>query len=419
MTNPFFTLRGGLLHAEDVPVARIAAAYGTPFYCYSKAALTAAYQDFAAAFRDMPALICFAVKANGNLNVIGCLGALGAGADVVSGGELQRALAAGVDAGKIIFSGVGKTQDEILAAARAGIYQFNAESLPELDALAAAAETLSMTLPVALRVNPDVDAQTHAKIATGEADSKFGINLAHLGAALEAVRQRPRLDLCGIAVHIGSQLTSLAPFDAAFGVTARLIKDLQGRGFGISRVDAGGGLGIRYRDETVPAAADYAAVVRRHFGGSGLHIGLEPGRRLVAAAGILVSRVIYAKTGDAKNFLIIDAAMNDLMRPALYDAWHGIFAAQPGGAAKVWDVVGPVCETGDQLGLERRLPMLQAGDLVAIENAGAYGASMASTYNARRLVPEFMVDGGAFALIRRAVGIDEQMRWDVAPVWSR
>lgn len=428
-----FAWHDGRLHAEAVPVARIAAAWGTPFYCYSQATLQENYHNFAAALADLNPLICYAVKANGNRSVIRALSECGAGADVVSVGELQRAVAAGVPAQKIIFSGVGKTPAEIAAAASAGIYQFNAESVPELTALNTVGQTLQRRLPVALRINPDVDPRTHAKIATGQKETKFGINLSELPTALDVLRAAQHLDFCGIALHIGSQLTELEPFDQAFAVSATLISELRGQGHDIRRVDVGGGLGIRYNTEEPPDPAAYAALVRRHFGGQNLHIGLEPGRRLVGDVGILVSRVIFAKTGAHKNFLIIDAAMNDLVRPAMYEAWHDIVPVNKTSAADapddagsatqsksaLYDVVGPICETSDLLGANRLLPVMQPGDLVAIRAAGAYGASMSSTYNARTLIPEFMVDGDSFALIRRPVAIEEQMSWDVPPVWTR
>ncbi len=427
-----FAWHNGRLQAEAVPVARIAAAWGTPFYCYSRAALQDNYHAFAQALADLNPLICYAVKANGNLSVIRTLAESGAGADVVSVGELQRALTAGVPATKIIFSGVGKTPAEIAAAASAGIYQFNAESVPELAALDAVGQMLQRRLSVALRINPDVDPRTHAKISTGQKETKFGINLSELPDALAALRAASHVDFCGIAIHIGSQLTELEPFDQAFAVSAALIRELRGQGHAINRVDVGGGLGIRYDAEEPPDPTEYAALVRRHFGGQNLHIGLEPGRRLVGDAGILVSRVIYAKHGAHKNFLIIDAAMNDLVRPAMYDAWHDIVPvderpiaslADAGEAARhlsaSYDIVGPICETSDLLGANRLLPGMQPGDLVAIRAAGAYGASMSSTYNARTLIPEFMVDGDSFALIRRPVAIEEQMSWDVSPVWTR
>jgi len=437
--SQFFPRHDGTLYAEGVPLTRIAEAYGTPFYCYSRANLQTEYRALATAMADLNPLICFAVKACPNISVIHTLAEQGAGADVVSVGEMQRALAAGVPANKIIFSGVGKTPEEITAAATAGIYQFNVESVPELATIASIGEKLGMRLPIALRINPDVDPRTHAKISTGQKETKFGISLAHLEDSLAIIRQQPALDFCGIAVHIGSQLTELEPFDQAFSIVAALIKGLQTQGHTIRRVDLGGGIGICYADETPPSPEAYAALVRQHFGNSGLHIGMEPGRRLVGEAGILVSRVIYAKHGEDKNFLIIDAAMNDLVRPAMYEAWHDIVPVQAptptsatadapayGGeaarrlsATTLYDVVGPICETSDLFGQDRLLPTAQPDDLIAITCAGAYGASMSSTYNARTLIPEIMVDGETFALIRRPVTIDEQIQWDVPPVWVK
>ncbi len=416
-----FARQDGALWLERVPLARIAACYGTPFYCYSSAALTAAYQELAEACAAFAPLICYAVKANSNLAVIRHFAALGAGADVVSGGELQRARTAGVPADKIVFSGVGKSPAELRQAAAAGIHQFNVESLPELAALGELATALGQRLPVALRLNPDVDPRTHAKIATGGGATKFGISLTQLDAVLALLRQQPLLDCCGVTVHIGSQLLDLAPFDQAFSIIARVIQDLRAQGLALRRVDLGGGLGIQYADTAPPALSAYAALIMQHFGKLDLAISLEPGRKLVGAAGLLVSAVLYAKQGAERNFLVIDAAMNDLMRPALYDAWHDIIPvqAQADAALTPWDVVGPVCETSDLFGEGRLLPPLAPGDLVAITCAGAYGASMASTYNSRALVPEFMVKDDCFGLIRRPIPPDEQMGWDVPPVWCR
>ncbi|MEJ0062792.1 MAG: diaminopimelate decarboxylase [Alphaproteobacteria bacterium] len=408
-------------NVEAVPLARLAEAYGTPLYVYSRAALRQAYGALKEALLPFDPLICYAVKANGNLSIIREFAELGAGADVVSEGEIKRALAAGVDAGKIIFSGVGKSRHAMEEAAVAGIYQFNVESIPELHLLNAVGREQGRKLPIALRVNPDVDPRTHAKIATGHKESKFGIEMTQIGLALDAVRGLPHVDLCGLAVHIGSQLTELEPFDLAFATVAGLVRDWRAAGFDIRRLDIGGGIGIRYRDESLIDLSAYAGLIGKHFGKLDLRLALEPGRFLVGPAGILLSRVMIVKPGVAKNFLIIDAAMNDLIRPAMYDAWHDIVPvnAPPGAATENWEVVGPVCETGDLFGHDRPLPAPAPGDLVAILSAGAYGASMSSTYNARTLVPEVMVDGDQFALIRRPVGIEEQIAWDVAPVWSR
>ena len=417
--SKIFAYRDGVLHAESVPVTRLAEAWPTPFYCYSRAGLRAAYGALAGALQEFNPRICFAVKANGNLAVIRTFAELGAGADVVSVGEMRRALAGGVAADKIIFSGVGKTHDEITAAVAAGIYQFNVESIPELEAIDAVGRAFGRKIAIALRVNPDVDPRTHAKISTGQKESKFGIEAEQAESALELVKRLPHIDLCGIAVHIGSQLTELEPFDQAFDVVAELVREWRAAGHDIRRVDLGGGLGIRYTDEKPADLAGYAALVRKHFGALNLHIALEPGRFLVGESGILVSKVIYAKRGLTKNFLIIDAAMNDLVRPAMYDAYHNILPVRQGTATTSWDVVGPICETSDLFGQDRSMPELAPGDTIAIMCAGAYGASMSSTYNARDLIAEIMVDGATFALIRRAVGIDEQLNWDVAPMWAR
>ncbi|MGB4101778.1 MAG: diaminopimelate decarboxylase [Alphaproteobacteria bacterium] len=417
--NPAFSYRGGVLHVESVPVTRLAEAWPTPFYCYSRGGLRTSYQALAGALQGVASRICFAVKANGNLSVIRAFAELGAGADVVSVGEMRRALAGGVAADKIIFSGVGKTRDEISTAAAAGIYQFNVESIPELEVIDAVGRAAGRRLAVALRVNPDVDPRTHAKISTGQKETKFGIEAEQTNTALEVIRRLPHVDLCSIAVHIGSQLMELEPFDEAFGVVAALVREWRAVGHDIRRVDLGGGLGIRYTGGEAADLAGYAALVRRHFGALNLEIALEPGRFLVGEAGILVSRVIYAKRGLGKNFLIIDAAMNDLVRPAMYDAYHNILPIRQGEAVTSWDIVGPICETSDLFGQARSMPDLAPGDVVAVMDAGAYGASMSSTYNARDLIAEIMVDADRFALIRRAVKIDEQLSWDVPPVWAR
>lgn len=414
-----FSYRDGALFAENVPVARLVEAIPTPFYCYSRAGLTTAYNALAGALQEFSPRICYAVKANGNLTVIRTLAQLGAGADVVSVGEMRRALAGGVAPDKIIFSGVGKTRAEIVAAVAVGIHQFNVESIPELETIDGVGRDYGRKIAVALRVNPDVDPRTHAKISTGQKETKFGIEAEQAAVALAAVKRLPNLDLCGIAVHIGSQITTMAPFDEAFGVVAALVQGWRAAGHNIRRLDLGGGLGIRYADETPPDLTAYAALVRRHFGALNLHIALEPGRFLVGNAGILVSKVIYAKRGLTKNFLIIDAAMNDLVRPAMYDAYHNIIPLRAGTPTGQWDVVGPICETSDLFGQDRQLPDLLPGDAVAIMGAGAYGASMASTYNTRNLIAEIMVDDDKFALIRRAVKIDEQLDWDTPPFWAR
>ena len=412
--------RGGELHVEDVPLPRIAEAVGTPFYCYSSAALERRYRDFAAAFAGQDATICYAVKANSNLAVIRTFARLGAGADVVSEGELRRALAAGVPADRIVFSGVGKTRAEMALALAAGIHQVNVESLPELEALSDVASGAGRTVAIGIRVNPDVDARTHAKISTGKSENKFGIDLEHAEAAFRRAADLPGVEPVAVAVHIGSQLTSLDPFRIAFGRVAELVRRLRGAGIAISRLDLGGGIGIRYRGEAPPSVAEYAAMVRELTHGLDVSLTFEPGRALAGEAGVLVSRVLYLKEGATRRFLIQDAAMNDLIRPSLYDAWHDIVPVRepaPGAAALPVDVVGPVCETGDAFATQRPLPELRPGDLLAILSAGAYGAAMSSTYNSRLLVPEVMVRGEAFAVIRPRPSYDDLLSQDRVPGW--
>ena len=417
-----FDYRGGVLHAEDVAIPDIAAAIGTPFYCYSSATLERHYRVFADAFKGQPARICYSVKTNSNLAVIRTLARQGAGADVVSEGELRRALAAGVAPEKIVFSGVGKTEDEMAFALEAGIDQFNVESEPELELLSALAAARGLTARVAIRVNPDVDAKTHEKIATGKAENKFGISWKRAPAVYARAKDLPGIEASGIDVHIGSQLTDLAPFEAAFARVAGMVEELRAAGHDIAHIDLGGGLGIPYRgDNDIPPHPDeYAAMVKRTVGHLGCSLTFEPGRLIAGNAGILVSRVIYEKQGDDRAFLILDAAMNDLIRPTLYDAFHEIRpVAEPADGAEmaVYDVVGPVCETGDFLAKGRKLPRLASGDLVAIMSAGAYGAVQASTYNTRPLVPEVMVKGGAFAEVRARPSYDAMLKQDIIPSW--
>ncbi|MDZ4382440.1 MAG: diaminopimelate decarboxylase [Parvibaculum sp.] len=417
-----FDYRGGVLHAEDVAIPDIAAAIGTPFYCYSSATLERHYRVFADAFAGQPARVCYSVKANSNLAVVATLARQGAGADVVSEGELRRALAAGIPAEKIVFSGVGKTEAEMSFALETGIDQFNVESEPELELLSALASARGLTARVAIRVNPDVDAKTHEKIATGKAENKFGISWQRAPAVYDRAKELPGIEASGIDVHIGSQLTDLAPFGAAFGRVAAMIGELRARGHDIRHIDLGGGLGIPYRgDNDMPPHPDeYAAMVQRTMGHLGCSLTFEPGRLIAGNAGILVSRVIYEKRGDDRNFLIVDAAMNDLIRPTLYDAWHEIKAvAEPRDGAETarYDVVGPVCETGDFFAKGRELPRLKSGDLVAVMSAGAYGAVQASTYNTRPLVPEVMVRGDAFEEVRARPSYDAMLKQDIIPSW--
>ncbi len=419
--SEFFAYRDGELNAEAVPIRRIAESVGTPFYVYSAAAFAAGYAAFAAAFAAERALICYAVKANSNLAVLRLFAALGAGADVVSEGELRRALAAGVPAERIVFSGVGKTAEEMAAALAAGIHQINVESVPELYRLSAVAAKLGRTAPAALRVNPDVDALTHAKIATGKKENKFGIDLGEAAAAYRLAASLPGITPVGLAVHIGSQLVDLAPYRLAFGRLATLVRRLRASGLAVSRIDLGGGIGIRYRDECPPEPADYAKLVREIFGPLDLALALEPGRALAGPAGLLVASVVYVKEGTAKRFIIVDAAMNDLIRPMLYDAWHDIAPVRLAGGVAAppspADVVGPVCETGDAFAVDRELPPLQAGDLVVFTAAGAYGAVMSSTYNSRLLVPEVLVAGGRFAVVRARPSYEAMLALDTIPDW--
>jgi diaminopimelate decarboxylase len=416
-----FAYRDGELFAEDVAIARIADAVGTPFYCYSTATLTRHYRVFADALADLNPMICFALKANGNLAVVKTLADLGAGADVVSEGELRRALAAGVPPGRIIYSGVGKTQAELAGAVDAGVHQINVESLPELTALSDVAVGRGAVADIAIRVNPNVDAETHHKIATGRKEDKFGIGIDDAPAAYDRAAQLPGVNPVAVAVHIGSQLTSLKPFRAAFLRVAELVQALRARGHTITRLDLGGGLGIPYKDETPPTPADYAAVVRETVGGLGCALAFEPGRLLVGNAGILVSRVVYIKEGHDRRFVIVDAAMNDLIRPALYDSYHALLpgrAPSPGAVLEPADIVGPICETGDTFAVARPVPPLVTGDLLAFATAGAYGAVMASTYNARPLVPEVLVNGAGYAVVRKRQSYDALLALDSFADWQ-
>jgi len=417
-----FEYRDGVLHAEDVPVPAIAKAVGTPFYCYSTATLTRHYKVFSQAFHDMNALVCYALKANSNQAVIRTLAKLGAGADVVSEGELRRALAAGIPANKIVFSGVGKTAAEMDFALAAGILCFNVESLPELEQLSQRAVATGHVAPVSLRINPDVDAKTHHKISTGKAENKFGIGWKEARAAYAKAASLPGLKITGIDMHIGSQITELQPFDDAIGLLVELVATLRQDGHVFDHIDVGGGLGIPYRtDNSPPPLPDlYSEVVRKHLKPLGTKVVFEPGRLIAGNAGILVSEVIFLKRGDAKNFLIVDAAMNDLIRPTLYDAFHDIHPVieqAPDAPRLTVDVVGPVCETGDFLGQDRDLPELKTGDLISVGTAGAYGATQASTYNTRLLVPEVLVDGDRFHIVRPRQSYDELIGMDSLPDW--
>ena len=417
-----FLFRDGVLHAEDVPVPEIAAQVGTPFYVYSTATLTRHFRLFQEALDGLDHLVCFAVKSNGNLAVLRTLGNLGAGMDVVSGGEYLRAKAAGVPGERIVFSGVGKTAAEIRLALEGGIRQFNVESEPELRVISAIASGLGLEAPVALRVNPDVDARTHEKIATGKSENKFGIPIARARAVYAEAAALPGIRVVGVDVHIGSQLTDLAPFEAAFLKVRELTQALREDGHTITRLDLGGGLGIPYArsNEAPPLPIEYGQVIRRTLGDMGCEIEIEPGRLISGNAGILVSSVIYLKEGEGRDFLILDAAMNDLVRPSMYGAHHDIVPViepAPGVDQRPYDIVGPVCETGDTFAKARDLPPLAAGDLVAFRSAGAYGAVMASEYNTRPLIPEVLVNGDQFAVIRARPSFDEILGRDTIPEW--
>ncbi|HEX9857813.1 MAG TPA: diaminopimelate decarboxylase [Paracoccaceae bacterium] len=417
-----FLYRNGSLHAEDVSLAEIAASVGTPFYCYSAATLTRHFRLFSEALSPLPHLVCFSVKSLSNLAVLKLLGGLGAGMDVVSGGEYLRAKAAGVPGDRIVFSGVGKTQDEMRLALAGGIRQFNVESEPELRALSALATAMGLTAPITLRVNPDVDARTHEKIATGKKENKFGIPIDRAPAVYAEAAALPGIEVVGIDVHIGSQLTELEPFEQAFRKVADLTHRLRAEGHSIRRLDLGGGLGIPYTrsNEAPPLPLDYGALIKRTLGDLGCEIEIEPGRLIAGNSGVLVSSVIYVKEGEGRDFLILDAAMNDLVRPSMYGAHHDIIPVEepaPATEAHVYDIVGPVCETGDTFARARPIPPLDSGDLVAFRSAGAYGAVMASEYNTRPLIPEVLVMGDHFAVIRARPTFDEILNRDTIPEW--
>ncbi len=415
----YFTYKNGVLHAEEVAITDIAAAVGTPFYCYSTATMSRHYQVLAGSLEGSGARICYAVKANSNQAVIRTFVELGAGADVISGGELHRAMAAGAAPDTIVFAGPGKTRDELAQALAAGIYQFNVESEPELRLLSTVAAAMGKVAPVSIRVNPDVDAGTHEKITTGRKQNKFGIPIDRATAIFDLGAALPGLAMLGVAVHIGSQITDLAPFEESFDRALKLIDELRAAGHEIRRCNLGGGLGIPYGGETPPPPAEYGRMVKRLTANRQLDLVLEPGRVLVGNAGILVAGVIHEKH-EGRRFIIIDAAMNDLIRPAMYDSWHEIVPVRepaPGAALVEADVVGPICETGDTLAKGRPMPPLAPNDLIAVRSAGAYGAVMASTYNSRPLVPEILVHGNQFAVIRPRQGINELMALDKPPPW--
>ena len=415
-----FSYVGGELQAEQVPVRRIADAVGTPFYCYSSAVLADNYRAYEKTLGALGVGIFYSLKANSNQAIIRTLGKLGAGADVVSVGEMHRALKAGIPAEKIVFAGVGKTELEMEAALKAGIHQFNVESFGELETLSAVAARMGVVAPVTLRINPDVDAKTHSKISTGKAENKFGIDIDHAAQFYSAAARMKGIRILGLAVHIGSQLTDIAPYRAAFEKIAELARTLRKAGLTVERIDLGGGIGIAYRDERTIRLEDYAALVNELIVPLGTKVEVEPGRSIVGNAGLLVARVINVKAGVSRRFVIVDAAMNDLIRPSLYDAYHDIIpVALPPGDAPVEraDVVGPVCETGDRFAEQRPLPPLKPGDLVAFAAAGAYGAVMSSTYNTRLPAAEVLVRGERYDIIRPRPSYDHIIGLDKIPDW--
>ncbi len=417
-----FALKNGVMHAENVDLARLADVIGTPFYCYSSATLARHYEVFDKAFAGLPHLVCYAVKANSNQAVLKTLARLGAGMDVVSGGELRRALAAGVEPEKITFSGVGKTRQEMAFALEQNILCFNVESEPELAALSQTAASQNRIARIALRVNPDVDAKTHAKIATGKAENKFGIPLSRAREVYAQAIGLPGIKITGIDIHIGSQITDLTPFDSAFGLIADFVRALRAGGIALDHIDLGGGLGIPYASWEDPESYHperYAEIVKARLSPLGCRLIFEPGRLIAGNAGILVTSVLFVKRGESKTFVIIDAAMNDLVRPTLYDAHHEILfvrASQPMPEITA-DIVGPVCETGDYLALSRKIAEPSPGDLLAIMSAGAYGAVQAGTYNSRLLIPEVLVNGSQYAIIRPRGTYEELIGLDKIPAW--
>jgi diaminopimelate decarboxylase len=417
-----FDYKDGVLHAEDVSLPQLAEEVGTPFYCYSTATLQRHYRVFTDAFAGTDSLVCFAIKANSNIAVLRTLGEMGAGMDVVSEGELRRALAAGIPAERIVFSGVGKTDAEMAFALDQGIFAFNVESEPELRVLSEVAAAKGATARIAFRINPDVDARTHHKISTGKAGDKFGVAWAEAPRLYDLARDLPGIEARGVHMHIGSQITDLAPLDNAFALMAELVGMLRDKGHEIDFVNTGGGLGVPYRDDSEPPPLPelYAETVRRKLASLDCRILFEPGRMIAANAGILVTRVIYEKNASGRRIVIVDAAMNDLIRPTLYDAWHEIWPVdeQARKAEKTpADLVGPICETSDRFAKDRPLPPLGRGDLVALMTAGAYGAVQSSSYNSRLLIPEVLVNGGEWAIVRARPSYDEMLKAESLPGW--
>ena len=414
----YFPHKNNEMFVEDVALSNIAQHVQTPFYCYSSTAIETSFQAYQSAFSNQDALICYAVKANSNQAVLATLAKLGSGADVVSMGEIRRAITAGIPADKIVYSGVAKTEEEIHYALSLGIFQFNVESEPELELISKVANYLNKTAAVAFRINPDVCAQTHAKISTGKAENKFGVPISKARIAYNRAASLPGIKVQGVDVHIGSQLTSLAPFEEAYQRIAELVIELRADGHEINVVDVGGGLGITYLDEVIPSKQTYADLVKAQLGHLNCKIIIEPGRSLLGNAGILVSSVVFVKTGEERQFLILDAGMNDLIRPSMYEAYHQIIAVNKAdNALKTYDVVGPVCETGDTFAKARQVHESNAGDLIAIMSSGAYGSVMSSSYNTRMLAPEVMVKGSDFAVVKKRPSYEEIIKQDITPSW--
>ncbi len=414
----FFPHKNNEMFVEEIAISDIAKQVQTPFYCYSSTAIESSFQAYKDAFNNQDALVCFAVKANSNQAVLATLAKLGSGADVVSMGEIRRAISAGIPANKIVYSGVAKTQEEITYALSLDILQFNVESEPELELISKVATSLNKTAAIAFRINPDVCAQTHAKISTGKAENKFGVPISKARVAYKLAASLPGIKVQGVDVHIGSQLTSLAPFAEAYQRIAQLVIELRADGHEISVVDVGGGLGITYLDEVIPSKQTYAELVKAQLGHLNCKIILEPGRSLLGNAGILVSSVVFVKNGEERQFLMLDAGMNDLIRPSMYEAYHQIIAVnKSSNTLKTYDVVGPVCETGDTFAKAREVHASDAGDLIAIMSSGAYGAVMSSSYNTRMLAPEVMVKGSDFAIVRKRPSYEDIIKQDITPSW--
>lgn len=421
-TQKYFPYINGKMFAENIAISEIAAQVGTPFYCYSNTAISQNYKDYQQAFAselaEQETLICYAVKANGNQAVLSTLAKLGSGADVVSIGEIRRALTAGIPASKIVYSGVAKIEPEIEYALNEGIFQFNVESEPELELISQVAVRLNKIAAVAFRINPDVCANTHEKISTGKSENKFGVPISKARIAYNRAASLPNIKVQGVDVHIGSQLTQLAPFEEAYKRIAQLVLELRSDGHEISVIDIGGGLGITYDDERIPSKNEYAAIAKKQLAHLNCKIVIEPGRSLLGNAGILVSSVVYVKSGEERQFLILDVGMNDLIRPSMYDAFHDILAVDSTQTElKTYDIVGPVCETGDTFAKARRVNESKSGDLIAIMSCGAYGAVMSSTYNTRMLAPEVMVKDNEFAIVRPRPSYEEVINLDTVPSW--